>query len=373
MLCVSSRALNKISIINSCCRLIVIRNYVPRNRETKLPENPGLDKRLKHFKDDILKFEDDPEMIDSMEPDFMNLNMTHREHEKQISKMKDKNYQLIIGRKYFKSKCPNFLTFSEKEQIRDLHSRDPYEWTIDKLSESFPADPLTISLILRAKWQPKDLKRIEKHDQSVLKNWNEFKKGNLEVEPVLAEHLKKFAFRDFNALTEPKPNRKFGVEVPKPKKNEFLSIITSCKKTKSDDKLLENISSQETRITEERPHVDADTFVLNGRDSSDKNITLQEFQKMNPKFNLDNNESNNTDLMKIDEIPELKISKMTKEDNELIIYNKDVDHAIEALEIQAKIRIPKKLYKKGKIYKVDDCFYADDGDFLYRVPGFFKQ
>lgn len=309
-----------------------------------------------------------------MEPDFMNLHMAHKQHEQQIKKMKDKNYQLMIGRKYFRSKCPNFLTFSEKEQIRDLHARDPQEWTIDKLSASFPADPLTISLILRAKWQPKDLKRIEKHDQSVIKNWTEFKEGKLEIEPVLAEHLKKFALRDFDALTEPKLNRKLGVEVPKPKKTEFLSIITSCKKTLNDDKLIENNSLKDLPIANnERPHADADTFLVDDKkDFSDRNITLQDFLKKNPHISF-KDMSNTGEVIKYDENPEFKVSKMTKEDNNLAKYNKDANHAIESLEIQEKIKIPKKLYKKGKIYKVDDCFYADDGDFLYRVPGFFKQ
>jgi len=33
------------------------------------------------------------------------------------------------------------------------------------------------------------------------------------------------------------------------------------------------------------------------------------------------------------------------------------------------IRIPSKAWKKGYTYKVKDCFYDDNGDFLYRVPG----
>lgn len=68
MLSISSHVFNKFSVLNSCCRLIVIRNYAPRKikertKELKLPDNPGLDKRLKHFKDDIMEFENDSEMI----------------------------------------------------------------------------------------------------------------------------------------------------------------------------------------------------------------------------------------------------------------------------------------------------------------------
>jgi hypothetical protein len=54
---------NNISIINRCCQLTVARHYAPRRREVRVPENPGIDKRLKHFKDDIAQFENDPEMF----------------------------------------------------------------------------------------------------------------------------------------------------------------------------------------------------------------------------------------------------------------------------------------------------------------------
>lgn len=40
-----------------------------------------------------------------------------------------------------------------------------------------------------------------------------------------------------------------------------------------------------------------------------------------------------------------------------------------ANHIEMKIHIPKELYKEDAIYKVEDCFYDDQGEFLYRVPG----
>jgi hypothetical protein len=58
---------------------------------------------------------------------------------KEIKRMK------IVGNKYFKQeKGPNFLTWSEKEQIHYLHSSDADTWTVKKLSESFPASEPTI-------------------------------------------------------------------------------------------------------------------------------------------------------------------------------------------------------------------------------------
>lgn len=36
-----------------------------------------------------------------------------------------------------------------------------------------------------------------------------------------------------------------------------------------------------------------------------------------------------------------------------------------------KIEIPEDKFVKGYLYKVKDCFYDDDGEFLYRVPGLY--
>lgn len=44
-------------------------------------------------------------------------------------------------------------------------------------------------------------------------------------------------------------------------------------------------------------------------------------------------------------------------------------YTIQIQEIQDRINIPRKLFKRGAVYKLYDCFYDDDGEFLYRVPG----
>ena len=69
-----------------------------------------------------------------MEPNFMNLGDTHKQYEKDVRRMKEKVQLMIVGKKYFKSKSPNFLTYNEKEQIRTLHEEDSEKWTVDKLS-----------------------------------------------------------------------------------------------------------------------------------------------------------------------------------------------------------------------------------------------
>lgn len=196
----------------------------------------------------------------------------------------------------------------------------------------------------------------------------------------MSQHLKKFAFRDFNELTKPKPNRKLGVEVPKPSGNEFLSIVTSCKKYADDNNdnepemiqqkplRVRKLESEETRIPNEKPQ-ENDSYMLDGRkEFSSKSITFSELQKKSPEIKAQL-QKNMSDVNK--DYPKLKTKENFEnpENTDVVALNKNDKDIIESLKFRENIRIPKKLWKKGKIYQVDDCFYADDGEFLYRVPG----
>jgi hypothetical protein len=311
----------------------------------------------------------------------MNLNKTHRQHEKEVTQMKDFDRRMLVGRKYFKSFSPNFLTFAEKEQIRKLHEDDPQKYTIDELSHSFPADPKTISILLRNRWTPKDTTRVQKHDESVKKNWEAFKEGKLEIDPMLAQHLQKFSLRDFNRLAQPEPYRRLGVQVPKPKGNEFLSIITSCKKyAEVDEKEAVNepvtsgrplrvrkIESNETRLPELKHDKDDDmTLRMKGpKEFSNKNITLEQLQKQKPgHYTLPKSEEKELELEKFTQ--KFKTLEVHQMKGGLSDFKAEVE---EKKDIKPFIRIPKAAWKRGKLYKVRDCFYSDDGEFLYRVPG----
>lgn len=314
----------------------------------------------------------------------METHKTHKQHEKEVRIMKDQITSFIVARKYFKTNSPNFLTYSEKEQIRKLHDEDADLNTEEHLSKSFPADPHTIKMIIRNRWQPRDTKRIQKHDEAVKQNWDDFKAGKLNIDPVLAEHLKKFAFRDFNYLNKPPPYRKLGVQIPKPYNNEFSSIITSCKKyadNKDEDDVyagqkplrVRKIVSEETRMPQERPiDDDENSVMLEGkREFSRRDITLEEFQKKAPAYKLQQEEKTVPVELKIED--HLKVTKF-KKDLEKIdpLLNSSKAPTVQnlpELKIPTKIRVPPQYYLKGKILKVKDCFYDDDGEFLYRVPG----
>lgn len=89
---------------------------------------------------------DDEFDFDEMESDFMNVHKSHKEHVAEINAGLEREKFLIVKQKYFKQSNLNFLTWHDKEQIRYLHSSDPKEWTIEKLSEGFPALPGVIKV-----------------------------------------------------------------------------------------------------------------------------------------------------------------------------------------------------------------------------------
>lgn len=53
-----------------------------------------------------------------------------------------------------------------------------------------------------------------------------------------------------------------------------------------------------------------------------------------------------------------------------IISRKEFSNYIDTMcNYPLSIKIPTKVHKEGYTYRVKDCFYDDNGDFLYRVPG----
>ncbi|KAK9744479.1 Neugrin [Popillia japonica] len=143
--------------------------------------------------------------LDSLESDFMQAGNVYNEHAEQVAKLKEQEKILIeqekiliVKQKYFKEKYPNFLTWNDKEQIRYLHKTNPDEWTIEKLSDGFPALPETIKKIIKASWTKTSSTKIMNHDNSVKRNWEMFKKDQLDLPVVLTNHLQKFTSRNYN-------------------------------------------------------------------------------------------------------------------------------------------------------------------------------
>lgn len=479
--------LKQINIIKYINIQTNIRNYVRKANRNQ--PNPGIQRQIMASEETEgggAAAAEDPEAFGDYESDFFEINKSHKEYEKDLKYHKEKIKRRMIDNKYFKIKQYNFLTWSEKQQIRYLNENDPDEWTIERLSESFPVTSDIIIKILKAKWYPDDVQRVIKHDEVVRKNWELFRNKKLSnIDKSLTEHLQKFSEREWTTtkersqLNQLKINKR--ITLPLPKSTEFVNIITSCDKYKEekidnddndvadvvvgDDTAIEQVRSLTTRnfndpnttnkitdtttvnkISEKLKH--KQMFLLDNVKENKKLITFKDLQLTNQEMKgiqLSNNTNsyqqrnsnstsvvgNVTDPQRVDTsnsneiLEDIKMknensshnmstsNKFTKmqnlrTSNQLIqnpngtgivkkhTYNNNdtIDNInnnenimvkkYENFEIQLdrddfmeitmpslreRIKISKKLYKKGATYKLEDCYYDDDGTFLYRTPG----
>lgn len=299
----------------------------------------------------------------------MNVHKSHKEHISEHQKFKEKLELWKTKQQHFNVKNPNFLTYIEKEQIKLLHSKDPEEWDPEKLSESFPATPENISKICKAKWIALSEDRIKKHDEKVLKNWSLFKSGNLPIfDKELKEHIEKFANRSLKDIRNvPLENVRKPIALEEPAISEFSSIITSCKKYKDEPKQIE--AKSDSKLSEVNNKItpgEDETFLLD-KVTSKKNLRFQDLKSLvNPVRSLPVPENpSGTGVVKSESNP-FSLEKFEK--NEIVISKEDAEK-FQITPIKDKVYIPKKLYKKGNTYRVEDCYYDSDGEFLYRVPG----
>lgn len=316
------------------------------------------------------------------ESDFFEAHRSHKQHEREMKQHREKLGQWIVYDKYFKQKTPNFLTWAEKEHIRHLHEQDPEEWSPEQLTASFPADIYTIRKILKAKWYPKNEKRVQKHDETVQRNWNSLKSGQLtDIPPKLYEHVIKFANREIDTAALPKFQPRKRVAGIKTKNDEFLSVITSCKKYESIQPKEDSnqFEVKQENLNQQDEYFD-ETLLTPPKDKRlNRRMTLDELKKiLNTPDEYDSGndyrEVKNPAGTAIVSIPTTEeIISMEKFEPTGVAKVKDQDlMKIMNEPIKEKIKIPKKLWKRGATYKINDCFYDDDGEFLYRVPGMTK-
>lgn len=375
---------------------------------------------------------------------------------RETRRQKEALKQQIVKKKYFQEKEPRFLTFAEKELICKLHKDKPEEWTIEKLSQSFPALPETISKILRSKsWSLKSIERVIQYDNVVIENWKKFHLEQLALSSRLSEHLAKFKTRKIiltdreqlaKQFVQPKP------EFKKPKSQLFSSFLQSYldKEQQTEAKLLSQENSP-NKVIDTSNHSDnnqtlitdmagnsyiavrnSETAISNKKQMFPltsyikKKHTILSKEKKNPekpltfdefvKANLENIQKEsleegitllNTYRQQIDARQEMQtakvvfrgfnkamikteentssedvqqynknISKQNNKNNDIITTDKLVDSNIKVwnkkidseCDYAKPIKIAKHLYKLGKIYRISDCYYDDDGEFLYRVP-----
>ncbi|CAG9860989.1 unnamed protein product [Phyllotreta striolata] len=368
-------------------RLYLLNSTISRQcvKFSSAKKNPGIERRGAAIQLDKLD-EMEEHDIDDFESDFMNVHQSHKEYIREAEAQKERLKYLIVKQKYFKEKYPNFLYWNEKEQIKYLHNTNPEEWTIENLSESFPATPEVITKILKAKYS-KGGSKIENHDANVEKNWNEFNRGNLKNLPShLVEHLQKFTNR--KRITQPVFQKPEVINRPKGR-TEFSEIITSyhnLKNKDASDETSRNISLDlRHSFTQNQNNVNEGALIIEKSNLTDKRVTtlkglqeriekkvskgkdLSEEEKLIYKDLAEPKSEETCINIKNEDLVAISENKYTTSSGHLMMAKKEKDYS--HLIYPEKISIPKKLKKRGYTYKLNDCYYDDDGQFLYRVPG----
>ncbi|XP_026750016.2 uncharacterized protein LOC113510708 [Galleria mellonella] len=355
------------------CDKIIIRNLRSR-RLRGLGPNPGLDKRIEAFKEEGFQITDDDaeEFVEQSESDFYKMGETYNEHLNETLIGKYELRHQIVKEKYFKENMPNLLTWSEKEQIRHLATTQPGEWTPERIAESFPVTVPVVKKLLKYPWKPASEQRIARHDASAMRNWKELKDGSLDISKDLRQHFLKFSDR----IIPPLNKTSIKIDVTQEKMGEFESIIQRCaanEKCKVSDK--ENTEYTDKQGTENNDIKQKTDF---------KRVTLDELTTRIKKRLEDGKEINEPDKIILNTVnsnisevhseevhKEIELFEENKEQNEISEF-KEKDKNNDVLSITSypeRIRIPKKAYKKGATYKINDCYYDHDGKFLYRVLG----
>lgn len=373
--------------------LILRRLYSKQSGSSKYARRASIDPGISRQRKLIAETQEDisENDIEELESDFMNVHQSHKEHERQMEKWKEKEKYLIVKRKYFKETFPNFLTWHDKEQIKYLHNDDPEDWTIEKLSESFPALPEIIGKVVRGKWTKKNQAKIAAHDRVVIEHWSDFKHGKLNNLPEeLKEHLQKFTNRSLNLTPFEVAHEKKIVQNNETKKpGEFSEIIESYQRLQSkndntrlidsiQEDTMNNIENRSNEVdTLRRPHDNVDRRLVTFSElkqnvekdiSRGKNVSIQEQLIVKETQSLKTPEFNTTVLLKPEEISNIMEHRHEVNRDQVGLVQKTTRDVLH-LRYPEKISIPKKHYKKGYTYKLNDCYYDCDGEFLYRVPG----
>lgn len=328
---------------------------------------------------------DDPDDFSQYEGDFLNIDPTHTAHKKEIRVEKERIKHRTVQAKYFKTQKVNFLTWSEKEQMRNLHATDPEEWCIEKLADCFPVDCETAAKVVRARWVPRDEAKIRKHDESVRQAWMSLKEDQIgDIDPDLKEHLMKFSGRSLQTNVFRSKVTAVSTPIQTAPKEDFIKILTSCKKyQKPAIPVSAQSESEETIKLPAIPTSEDDTFLL-GKINRGKPLMFRELDVakedalvtkakrnnhnpfVNPRESIEDASTlqqspDHLTLTATDFVPKYEITTAQPSETEF--------RKLTMAAIKDHIKIPKHMWKEGATYKLNDCYYDDDGEFLYRVPG----
>ncbi|KOB65826.1 Neugrin [Operophtera brumata] len=299
------------------CDKIIVRtirsrgnSFIPRG------PNPGLDSRIRAFQKEGLQITDNDaeEFVEQSESDFYKVGEAYNEHLNET----------LMGK------------YEVRHQIK----------------------------LLRYPWRAATEQRIARHDASVMRNWKELKEGSLDIAQDLRDHFLKFSDRNIPPLKK----ESIKIDLTQEKIGEFESIIKRCAQAQA----------KQTNIHSEHKPDETTTKMVQVKRDKDR-VTLKE---------LTTKIKNRIEKGKDVDMPDQIIVNAVNTSSVVQQINTDVDLSTEPsntkqvaeyknenhddksiMEYPERIRIPKSAYKKGATFKVNDCYYDHDGQFLYRVLG----
>ncbi|XP_068622801.1 neugrin [Battus philenor] len=346
---------------------ILIRNLRNRRQLDVTGPNPGLNKRVKAFRQQGVKIEDEDaeEFMEESSSTFYNVGEAYTQHLNETLMGKLDLPKKIVKEKYFKENTPNLLTWSEKEQIRHLVTTHPDEWTLERIAESFPVTVQTAKKLLKYPWKPATEERIARHDASAMRNWRELKDGTLNIPEDLRQHFLKFSERKIPPLNK----TSIKVDLTQSHKmGEFEQIIHRCSNKDNVENGTNNFKKSE------HDHTDSSNnkkIVRDPQRMTLEDLTARIRKRLESGNNVEASDQIIIDTVKKEEFVNHKtveVTNYTPKEEELEEYQ-EKSKSMEIVGYPERIRIPKKAYKKGATYKLKDCYYDHDGKFLYRVIG----
>ncbi|CAL8143802.1 unnamed protein product [Orchesella dallaii] len=406
-----------------------VKNITPvsmKNANWKVPglstedkiRDSGMKAFRKDYKKEIRSFGDVME-----EPDVKMFSRTFDTYMDESERLKTNIKRQTMFRKHFRDLEPrevSLLTWAEKENIRYLNETDPGRWTPEAISEAYPISPHGVHKLLKSSLRLRRSKDVLKHDELIAQRIKDIKTGKVPMTPDLEERLK---IRDAIPLRVgdlgmtaadmielsyckvPKVLGEFAKLVASPvkedsSKEEKEQVVKYIKDGEyynpselscSNPEIKPEMTKHElSRIVHPKKVMTFGEFEFKMKKkaaveslSADMNYMLnlktQSGQKPNTEnilsqseIELPNNEESSfpSKIHKYKAPDETGTVSVTVEGKEGYIYQPDTGYQkpYEASpEIQERITIPDELRKPGATYKVGDCYYDEDGEFLYRV------
>ncbi|CAL7941701.1 unnamed protein product [Xylocopa violacea] len=158
-------------------------------------------------------------------------------------------------------------------------------------------------------------------------------------------------------------------------RNKIKKCSSEKEKLVFDEFLKRKINNQDTASAEEkivlmdiyRKHVESANLDVHCDIVNDITKDISEKKCVSTENNLSDKSAL---VVRKNEISSKLTAEVSIKSASLDTYIKERNLLIDSnLDYTQHIKIPKNVHKRGMTYRIKDCYYDDDGEFLYRVPG----